>query len=335
VTQPARSLAGMARPRAYIQRIRREGFTPTEFHRICQMSLLAVCAIVVTGAAVRLSGSGLGCDDWPNCNSDKLVDVSSKHSAIEQVNRLFTFLVGLAVVLAALGAWYRKPRRRDLLWLSMAIVAGIPAQGLVGAIVVWTNLHPATVQLHFVLSMVLIALAVVLLKRSSEPDGGRRISSVVPRTTRRVRLLVVWTGLAILAGTVVTGTGTHAGDLEARRFFGAQNDVNGHALQWVTRVHSAVVWIAVASALLLVWQLRRLRHDREVLDAPLTAWCCLAALQGAIGYLQYASGVPAALVGFHVAGATALWAVSVWLWTCTNRVSLSVDELVDHVTVDR
>ena len=186
----------MVRLRQTIGRVRAEGFTPDEFRRICVSALVLVAVIVVTGAAVRLTGSGLGCNDWPNCNNNSLVDVSSQHSAIEQVNRLFTFVVGLAVVLAALGAWVRRPRRRDLLMLSMALVAGIPAQGVVGAVVVWTKLNPVAVQLHFVLSMVLVAVAVVLVVRSREPDGATRVSTVVPRTRHRLRLLVVWTALA-------------------------------------------------------------------------------------------------------------------------------------------
>ncbi|HEX3090612.1 MAG TPA: COX15/CtaA family protein, partial [Ilumatobacteraceae bacterium] len=201
----------MVRLRQLIKRVRAEGFTPAEFHKICVSALVLVAVIVVTGAAVRLTGSGLGCVDWPNCNDSSLVDVSSQHSAIEQINRLFTFVVGLAVVLAALGAWLRRPRRRDLLWLSMSLVAGIPAQGIVGAIVVWTDLNPIAVQLHFVLSMVLVAIAVVLVIRSREPDDAKRVSAVVPRTRHRVRLMVVWTAIAIVAGTVVTGTGPHAG----------------------------------------------------------------------------------------------------------------------------
>ena len=277
--------------------------------------------IVVTGAAVRLTGSGLGCNDWPNCNDSDLVDVSSQHSAIEQINRLFTFVVGLAVVLAALGAWFRRPRRRDLLTLSMSLVAGIPAQGIVGAVVVWTDLNPVAVQLHFVLSMVLVGIAVVLVIRSREPDGAKRVSAVVPRSRHRVRLVVVWTAAAIVAGTVVTGTGPHAGDEKARRF-------TFLSITWVTRIHSVIVWIAVLMALSLLWHLRRRAHDREVLDAPLTLWICVAVAQGGVGYLQYANGVPAALVALHVALATTLWATSVWLWCSTSRASGSARSMI-------
>ena len=143
-------------------------------------------------------------------------------------------------------------------------MAGIPAQGVLGAIVVWTNLNPIAVQLHFVLSMVLVALAVVLVIRSREPDGAKRVSTVVPRTKHRLRLMVVWTALAIVAGTVVTGTGPHAGDDKARRF-------TFLSITWVARIHSAIVWIAVLMAISLLWHLRKRAHDREVLDAPLTA----------------------------------------------------------------
>jgi len=292
--------------------------------------------VVVTGGLVRLTASGLGCNDWPNCNNTKIVDVSTKHAAIEQINRLFTFLVSIGVALAALAAWFRRPRRRDLLVFSLVMLVGVPAQGVVGAVVVWSKLNPALVQVHFVLSMVLVWAAVMMLVRSREPDNGHRVSAVVPRIRRRVRLLAAWTTIAVLAGTVVTGTGPHAGktlkdaagnciitDEAAKRFFGKECDINGGALVWVTRVHGTIVWITVAIAFTLLWHLRRLRHDRQVLDAPLTAWLLTAVVQGAVGYLQYANGLPVALVALHLGGATVLVGCTAWLWASTTAAPSS------------
>ena len=313
----------MARLKALFTRIRRDGFTPTEFHRICVAALFFLGAIIVTGALVRLTGSGLGCTNWPNCSDTKLVDVSSKHAAIEQINRFFTFLVGLAVILAALAALVRKPRRRDLTWLSLALVFGVPAQGLVGALVVWSDLHPAAVQLHMLLSMVLIALAVMLVVRSRQPDGGRRVLTVGKRIRGAVWAVVILTGLAVIAGTVVTGTGPHAGDEKARRF--------GFAITTVTRIHSVIVWLALFAALRLLWKLRNKPRDREVLSAPLGAFLVALVVQAAIGYIQYASELPVGLVLAHIAGATLVFGIAVWMLTMTTEVSLSAADTVDDV----
>lgn len=338
----ARSLSAMSRVQASWRRVRKEGFTPREFRSICVAALVLLGAIVVTGGLVRLTGSGLGCNDWPNCNDTKIIDVSSKHAAIEQINRLFTFLVSIGVALAALAAWFRRPRRRDLLLFSLVMLVGVPAQGLVGAVVVWSKLHPALVQVHFVLSMVLVWAAVMMLVRSREPDNGLRVSAVVPRIRRRVRLLAGWTTLAVLAGTVVTGTGPHAGDAvnddgvacaagAAKRFFGQECDINGNALVWVTRVHGTIVWITVAVAFSMLWHLRRLRHDREVLDAPLTAWLLTAIVQGAIGYVQYSNGLPVGVVALHLAGATVLVGCTAWLWASTTKVTVSAAQALDEL----
>ncbi|MEN9823705.1 MAG: hypothetical protein RLZ04_2131 [Actinomycetota bacterium] len=298
-------------------RLRRDGFSPTTYTSLCVAALVLLSAIVVTGAAVRLTGSGLGCTDWPNCNDAKLVDVSSKHAAIEQVNRLFTFLVSVGVALAAVAAWFRKPRRRDLVTLGFVMLLGVPAQGLVGAVVVWADLHPATVQLHFVLSMVLVWAAVALLVRSGWPDATPP-PAVAPDVRRHVRVLAVLTSLAVLAGTVTTGTGPHAGDEEARRFFGTTKDIDGEALVWATRIHSVFVWIAVLAAVTLMWRVRRRPADRAVIDGPLSAWILTALVQGAVGYVQYAGGLPAGLVAVHVAGATALMGITAWAWTAAR-----------------
>lgn len=291
----------------------REGFAPSTFTAIAIAAVVLLGAIVVTGGLVRLTGSGLGCDDWPNCNGDRFVDVSSTHSAIEQVNRLFTFLVGIGVLLAALAAWFRRPRRRDLVILGTIILAGVPAQGIVGAIVVWTDLHPATVQLHFVLSMVLVWAAVLLLVRSRPAE--QRVT--LPATVAGVRIVGVLTVIVVLLGTVVTATGPHAGDAEARRFFGSVDDIDGAALQWVTRIHGAAVWVTLAAALWLARQMRR-EPNRGALEAPLTAWMATAVAQGGIGYLQYATGLPVALVALHLVGATTLIGVTAWMWDRTT-----------------
>lgn len=310
----------MDRVRATWRRVRSQGFTPTEFQSICVGALVLLAAIVVSGAVVRLTGSGLGCDDWPNCNDSKLIDVSSTHSLIEQVNRFFTFAVCIGVALAAIAAWIRRPRRRDLLALSLLMLIGVPAQGIVGAIVVWTDLHPLAVQFHLLLSMVLVAAAVFMIARSRQADVGARVLSVSVAVRRRVMALAIATSAAVVAGSVVTGTGPHAGDEEARRFFGTSSDIDGEALMWVTRVHSGLVWIAVAIAGSLLVTLRRNHSDRQTLDAAITAWFVIAVVQGALGYVQYAAGLPAALVGIHVALATALFACTMWLVTLTTRV---------------
>lgn len=308
-----------------LARIRRDGFSPAAFTSIAVTALVLLGAIVVTGGAVRLTGSGLGCTDWPNCNDDRFVDISSKHSAIEQLNRLFTFLVGVGVLLAAIAAWYRRPRRRDIVALGVVVLAGVPAQGIVGAIVVWADLHPATVQLHFLLSMVLVWAAVLLLVRSREADGGARQQVVSRRTVTWVRVVVGLTALTVVLGTVVTGTGPHAGDEKARRFFGTTDDIDGEALRWVTRLHGVSVWLTVLAVLTLAWAVRR-SPDRRVLEGPITAWMIVALVQGAVGYVQYALGVPVGLVIIHLAGATTLCGVTAWLWNSTTAPEPLPDE---------
>jgi heme a synthase len=291
--------------------------SPSTYRVVCVVALAMLCVIVVSGAAVRLTGSGLGCDDWPRCNDQQLIDVSSRHAAIEQINRLFTGLVSVAVILAVLGSLLRSPRRRDLTWLSAGLVAGVVAQIVLGGITVLVDLHPAAVQSHFLVSMVLVANAVVLVHRAGLSDGHLR-RLLEPGVRTHLWCIGAATLVAIVLGTVVTGAGPHAGDEEARRF---NLDIGT-----VARVHSLAVWIAVALVAALMVRLRRRATDRAVLDGPLTAWICLAVAQGAIGYLQYFTGVPETLVAVHVAGATALWAATVWMidvqWTVADDVAV-------------
>ena len=173
---------------------------------------------MVTGAAVRLTGSGLGCSTWPGCEPGELVPhgASSHHAWVEFGNRLITGLVSVAVVLAVLGSLRRRgPRRRDLVWLSWGLVAGVVAQVLLGALVVKLDVHPIVVQGHFLVSGLLVADAVVLHHRASRPDGPdggpEGTTPVVGRVGPRLaRAAVAMAALVILAGTLVTGAGPHA-----------------------------------------------------------------------------------------------------------------------------
>jgi len=285
--------------------------SPGRYRTITAIALGLLVAIVVTGAAVRLTGSGLGCDDWPNCNDERLVDVSSTHAAIEQVNRLFTGAVAVAVIAAVLGSLWRTPRRRDLTMLSLGLVAGVVAQVVLGGITVLVDLHPLAVQGHMLLSQILVAVAVVLLHRAGQPDGPR-VPVTSPETRRLAWALTFLTGVAIVAGTVVTGAGPHAGDEEVQRF---DVDIAGAA-----RVHGATVLAAIVLAVLLAMVLTRHRQDRGVMQGVVSSWIFIALLQAAIGYVQYFNDVPELLVGLHVAGATALWAMTVWLLLSTTAV---------------
>jgi cytochrome c oxidase assembly protein subunit 15 len=305
--------------------------SPARYRAVCVFALAVECIIVVSGALVRLTGSGLGCDDWPNCNDAKFIDVSSKHAAIEQINRLFTGLVSVSVILAVLGAFLRTPRRKDLMWLASGLVAGVLGQIVLGGITVLVDLHPVAVQSHFLLSIVLVANSVALVHRAGQPDGPRH-STVSAATRRDVWVLAGVSLVAIGLGTVLTGAGPHAGDEEARRF-----DI---AIVTAARMHSIAVWVSVAAAAWLLWRLVHRPADRRVLETPAVAWVCVAIAQGLIGYIQYFSGVPVVLAALHIAGATALWSITVWMvvvMTSSSPVpSLGEpleerDELVDHV----
>lgn len=285
--------------------------TPSTYQRSTYFALVALIGIIITGASVRLTNSGLGCDDWPNCNSEKLIDVSSAHAAIEQVNRLLTGVVVLAVAVAVLGSYLRTPRRRDLVWWSWSLVVGVFANAFLGAVTVWVDLHPYAVQGHLLLSMALIASGAVLVRRSSEPDDVRRERVVSSSTSQLVRGLALGTTVAVVTGTVVTGAGPHAGDENAVRL---NVDIPSAA-----RVHGASVIATLLVAVLLVLRCRRSQPDREFLQAGLSRWLTVAVMQAVIGYVQYFTGVPELLVLAHVAGASVLYVATTQLVLDTAR----------------
>lgn len=279
--------------------------SPARYRAITLAALFALGAIIVTGAAVRLTGSGLGCDDWPACNDRELIDVSSKHAAIEQVNRMFTGLVSVAVIAAVLGSLVRVPRRKDLLYLSLGLVAGVVAQIVLGGITVLVDLHPLAVQGHMLVSLILVANAVVLVHRASQPDDGLAVRPVSPELNRHTAAVAALTVVALVTGTVVTGAGPHAGDEEVGRF-----DV---AIGTVARVHGLAVIATTAMMAALAIRLRGRSAERAEIAEWVSAWIFVALLQGAVGYVQYFNEVPALLVGIHVFGATVLWSITVAL----------------------
>jgi cytochrome c oxidase assembly protein subunit 15 len=279
--------------------------SPRTYRGLTLAALVLLVAIVITGALVRLTESGLGCSDWPNCNEQKFIDVSSWHAGVEQVNRLFTGLVGVAVIAAVLGSLLRTPRRRDLTWLSVSLVVGVIGQALVGAVVIYTDLHPAAVQQHFLLSMALLAAALTLHRRARLADGDHRRPVVGPLTARWAWVVAVLGAAALVTGTVVTGTGPHSGSHEGepvRRW--------GFEITTVARVHGITVLALLAVVLFVIWRTWR-TPDRRVLEPPLTALIVVGLLQASIGYIQYLNDVPVALVGIHVFLACLVWLATV------------------------
>jgi cytochrome c oxidase assembly protein subunit 15 len=274
--------------------------TPATYRKVTLFAAVAVAVIIISGALVRLTGSGLGCPDWPECSRTRFVDVSSAHRAVEQVNRMFTGIVAVAVIVAVLGSLVRRPRRRDLVLLSFGLVLGVVAQIVLGGITVLTDLNPFAVQGHFMLSIAILTDALVLHHRAGESPGPYQ--ATVDTGSRRW-VLASWAliGLAVLTGTVVTGTGPHGGDVDVRRF--------GFAITSVARVHSITVLAATAALLVLAMRIRR-GPAWAVLGEPLTALLVALVFQATIGYTQYFSGVPVPLVALHIVGVVVVWALA-------------------------
>ncbi|HUA30213.1 MAG TPA: COX15/CtaA family protein [Streptosporangiaceae bacterium] len=280
--------------------------------RIALAGVVASGGIVMTGAGVRLSESGLGCPDWPRCTATSIVaggDTGDPliHRWVEFGNRLVTVAIFVVAILVCVAAWQYRPdglrRRKDLVWLAVAQPAGIVGQAVLGGIVVLTKLDPVWVSLHFLLSMALVAATVALYVRCGESTARAR-----PLVPREVRLLgtgaIGVLGLMLAAGTVVTGTGPLAGAGDIKRFH--------LPLSGVTQLHADIGWLLGGLVIALVLGLR-------LAGAPPRAvrlgWILLGliGLQGVIGYAQYFSGLPAGLVWAHVTGAVLIWITALLL----------------------
>jgi cytochrome c oxidase assembly protein subunit 15 len=234
---------------------------------------------------------------------------------VEFVNRLFTTLVGVAVGLAVVGSRLRRPRRADLTWLSLGLVAGFAAQAVLGGLVVLFELQPQFVMAHFLLSLLLLANGILLHRRAGEARGPAR-SRVAPIVRHAGAALLVTVSVVAVTGTVVTASGPHGGDAKAKRF--------SFSIPQVARVHGSTVVLFLTLAVVTFALLRRTRApaaDQRRLGVVLL----VASAQAAIGYVQYFNGIPAVLVGMHIAGATALFAAVFHFWL----------HLTDHAPVAR
>jgi cytochrome c oxidase assembly protein subunit 15 len=286
--------------------VRLPRLSPVAYRRIAFVAVVLLAVIIVTGGAVRLTGSGLGCPEWPNCEPGRLTprEASDVNAMVEFVNRLFTGLVSLSVIIAVLGSFLRVPRRRDLIWLSVGLVAGVFAQAVLGGLTVIFELQPPFVMAHFLVSLVLLANALVLYRRASEPPVPARLS-VEPVVRTMGRVLLVAAILVVVTGTVVTATGPHGGDEDAKRF--------AFDIRVVARIHGSSVILFLLLILGTGWLLWRTKAGRDVM-VRVGVLLGIVLAQAGIGYAQYLTGIPVVLVGFHLAGATAVWAAVIWFY---------------------
>lgn len=268
-------------------------------------ALVMNTVIVVTGGAVRLTASGLGCPTVPKCTDDSMVATREMgvHGAIEFGNRLLTFVLTAAVVAALVTAW--RARRRDLTVRAALLVLGVVAQALLGAVTVLTGLNPGTVMAHFLLSMVLIAVAVEAHARARVPAASRPAAGVpdMPAAARALALLLAAAVAAtIVLGTVVTGTGPHSGDKQATDRFPLD-------LESVTQLHADLVFLVLGLTVGLLVAARV--AGARVLSRRVSVLLAVVLAQGLVGYVQYVTDLPVALVGAHVLGACLVWIATV------------------------
>ena len=263
-------------------------------------TLVANCVLVVTGGAVRLTGSGLGCPTWPRCTAESFTPhgAYNLHSAIEFGNRMLTFVL-VAVALATLvAAW--QSGRRDLRRIALALALGIPAQALIGGITVLTDLNPWIVSFHLLCSLAIIGLSVVFLWRIGHPD---------PVAVRGPLVGLAWATFAaawlvLYLGTIVTGSGPHAGDVDSPR--------NGLDPLQLSQLHADAVFLFVGLTVGLLFAV----HATEAPAAVRTTVLALLGLelaQGAVGFVQYFTDLPIVLVGLHMLGAAVISASVTWV----------------------
>ncbi len=274
--------------------------------RLATLMVVTQSLIVVTGASVRLTGSGLGCSTWPECTPGSYTPTPDQpeaplHAWIEFGNRLLTFVL-LLNALALMFSILRN-RRRDLRLLGALQIIGILAQGVLGGITVLTGLNPATVAAHFLLSILIIAAALSLRQRVHGITPSQ--ISLNPLTRRISQGLLILTFLVILMGTVVTGSGPHAGDSTAERF-----NLDSKMMAWL-HADLVIALLGTTIALLIAIRLGESEQVKEEWGGRVRLFLIVCLAQGLIGYVQYFTGLPEVIVAFHIIGSILVW-LSAW-----------------------
>ena len=275
--------------------------------RLAWANLAAQIGIIVTGGAVRLTGSGLGCSTWPQCEPGQFTPVlheeTSAHTVIEFGNRTLTGVLGVIALALAVAVWRAPDRPRWYRRLALVPLAGVAAQAVIGGITVLADLHPAVVGLHMVVSLVLVAASASLLALDGGPLGR---PVVAPQTLLAARALLVVGGVLMVLGTVTTGAGPHGGDDEVAYRYAVDPVL-------AAKVHAAAVWAFVALVLTCLWLLRRGAAGGRTMRV----WWTLLAVtlaQGLVGYVQYFTGLPEVLVGVHLLGTGLLTTSLTWAY---------------------
>jgi heme a synthase len=302
--------------------------------RIYQANLVAQIGIVVTGGLVRLTGSGLGCPTWPECVDGSLTPTSAQEEsigqkAIEFGNRLLTFVLAVLAIAAIVATirWWRRQRRlgrlyprRLFLWAAIPLVGTI-LQAVLGGVTVLTGLSPYAVGAHFLVSMLIIAGCVVLVVRSHElvPGGHYRPTLAMPAAVRWLcAALVASSAVVVVLGVIVTGSGPHSGDSGVDSRF----PIDPRMISWL---HADSVWLFLGLLIGMIVAVGLVRAPR-VLQRRVWILTGVSLAQGAIGYVQYFTGVPWPPVALHLLGACLVWAITVWLFLGVRRVPASVDD---------
>lgn len=291
--------------------------SPHRYAQVTTVALIGLALIVFSGAAVRLTDSGLGCPDWPQCYGAGPHPALESHAIIESSNRIITGLLGVAVIAACGLAFFRRPYRRHLAIFGALLPLGVIAQAILGALVVKYDLRPELVMGHFILSMMLLDAGFALFWCSRyEPWDRRR--SWDRKGVWAVRGLVPLGQLTILAGTIATGSGPHAGEFEGQfvqRFTFEGRDT----LEWVVQRHAVIAAVYGFAAIGVWFYLRRPGGDRRAVK-PLTVVLLLLLLQGIVGYVQWELELPSEVVWVHVAVATCNWLAMLWTIAAAGRL---------------